>query len=167
MELRISHSLISIKTRLIFSSSPELMSNNVTGMVSEFEHPSGTKPSYLKGFLWVPTHTDARGAQSERNAFISIQVPHPVVQGEDKSRIKTNAKEIKLMGGRVCFNCFGTRTRRLLGPIFSIYQQSSIRECYFSIKIQCFVGCQCSMSTPDNLNLNKHKHVLKYGDQSP
>lgn len=75
------------------------MSNNVTGMVSEFEHPSGTKPSYLKGFLWVPTHTDARGAQPERNAFISIQVPHPVVQGEDKSRIKTNAKEIKLITG--------------------------------------------------------------------
>lgn len=89
------HSLISIKTRLIFCSSPELVSHNVTGMVSE--HPTGTKPSYLKGFLWVPTHTDARGAQSERNAFISIQVPHPVVQEEDKSRIKTSAKEIKLI----------------------------------------------------------------------
>ncbi len=41
-------------------------------------HVSETNPSYLEGFLWVPAHTDARGAKSESGAFISIQVPHPV-----------------------------------------------------------------------------------------
>lgn len=47
-------------------------------LTSEYEHVSEAKPSYLKGFFWVPAHTDARGAKSESRAFISIQVPHPV-----------------------------------------------------------------------------------------